>query len=135
MPTPSGTVPYGQTSPVMPSAEQSYFLPTDPNAMATGLTPEMLPVDQQPAAARRNGRRANGRRDAQQLRLRQRRRSRESGAEQRDGCMPSMNRMQARRELQRAALRHPQGEQDGRPAVHAVGGMVTADGHTSLHSL
>ena len=40
-PTPSGTqVPYGQTAPVMPP--QASYLPTDPGAMATGLTPEML---------------------------------------------------------------------------------------------
>jgi hypothetical protein len=40
-PTPAGTqVPYGQTSPVM--APTPSFLPNDPGAMATGLTPQML---------------------------------------------------------------------------------------------
>jgi len=40
MPVPPGQVPFGQTSPLQPQYQS--FLPTDPNAMATGLTPEML---------------------------------------------------------------------------------------------
>jgi hypothetical protein len=40
-PTPAGLqVPYGQTAPYQPS--YTSFLPSDPTAMATGLTPEML---------------------------------------------------------------------------------------------
>jgi hypothetical protein len=40
-PTPAGIqVPYGQTAPIQPS--YTSFLPSDPTAMATGLTPEML---------------------------------------------------------------------------------------------
>lgn len=56
-PTPQGLqVPYGQSAPAQPN--YTSFLPNDPGAMATGLTPEMIasinappPVQQMASAA------------------------------------------------------------------------------------